>query len=77
MVSKSVRQRQRWGIRFHVLERDHFRCHWCGTPARETKLVIDHVIPLAKGGEDHPRNMVAACAPCNGGKSDILLEIVA
>lgn len=76
-VSKSARQRQKWRVRFQILERDNFRCHYCGTPASETKLVIDHVVPLAKGGEDRPRNMCAACPPCNGGKSDILLEIVA
>lgn len=76
-MSKAKRERQRWGIRFKVLERCGFRCAYCGTPARETKLVIDHVIPLAKGGEDHPRNMTAACQPCNGGKADCILEVVA
>lgn len=76
-MSKTRRERQSWRVRFQIMERDGFRCHYCGTPARETKLVIDHVIPLAKGGEDHSRNMAAACQPCNGGKSDILLEIVA
>lgn len=76
-VSKAKRQRQRWGIRFQILERSNFRCHYCGTPARETKLVVDHVVPLAAGGDDHPRNMVAACVPCNGGKGDRILEIVA
>lgn len=74
-MSKSARQRQRWGVRFRILERDGFRCHYCGTPAKESPLVVDHVVPLALGGEDHPRNMAAACRPCNGGKSDRLLEI--
>jgi hypothetical protein len=26
---------------------------------------IDHVIPLARGGRDHPSNMVKACVKCN------------
>lgn len=76
-VSKSKRAQQRWGIRFKILEKSAFRCHYCGTPSRETKLVIDHVVPLAKGGADHPSNMVASCIPCNGGKSDCILEVVA
>lgn len=76
-MSKSVRVRQKWGVRFRILERDNFRCHWCGTPARETKLVIDHIVPLAQGGSDTAPNMCASCSPCNGGKSDRLLEIVA
>lgn len=72
-VSKSVRQRQKWGTRFKVLERDNFRCHWCGVPAREAKLVMDHAMPLAAAGEDHARNLVASCEPCNGGKGARIL----
>lgn len=26
---------------------------------------IDHVVPLAQGGSNHPFNLVAACSPCN------------
>ena len=26
---------------------------------------MDHVIPLARGGADHPSNIVKACAQCN------------
>lgn len=73
-MSKAKRERQKWGIRFRVLERDRFRCHWCGVPAREAKLVLDHVMPLAAEGEDHARNLVASCEPCNGGKGARVLE---
>jgi 5-methylcytosine-specific restriction endonuclease McrA len=73
------RVRKRWKgaklrLRFRVLERDGWRCHWCGTPARETKLVIDHVYPFSKGGADEPSNYVASCEACNGGKGDLILE---
>jgi 5-methylcytosine-specific restriction enzyme A len=75
----SPRARKRWKgaklrLRFRVLERDGWRCHWCGTPARETKLVIDHVHPFSKGGADNPSNYCASCEPCNGGKGDLILE---
>jgi 5-methylcytosine-specific restriction endonuclease McrA len=73
-VSKNKRERQRWATRFKILERDNFRCHWCGVPAREAKLVLDHVMPLAAEGEDHARNLVASCEPCNGGKGARVLE---
>jgi hypothetical protein len=73
------RQRKKHGaaklrLRFRVLERDNFRCHWCGVPARETRIVIDHVMPFSKGGVDDPSNYVASCEPCNGGKGDLILE---
>lgn len=71
------RKRQKLGLRFRVLARDKWRCHWCGTPASETKLVIDHLYPFSKGGADDPTNYCASCAPCNGGKSDVILEEIA
>jgi hypothetical protein len=37
-------------------------------------LHVDHVIPVSDGGEDVPENLVAACASCNLGKSDVALE---
>lgn len=73
-MSKSRREKQSLGRRFRILAKSKFRCHYCGTPASETKLHIDHVIPLAKGGADHPSNMVAACSDCNLGKGALILE---
>jgi hypothetical protein len=61
-------------LRFRVLERDGFRCHYCGVPAREMHLQIDHVMPFSKGGADEPSNYVASCSNCNGGKGDVILE---
>jgi 5-methylcytosine-specific restriction endonuclease McrA len=70
------RRRNPLGLRFRVLARDKWRCHYCGTPASETKLVIDHVHPFSKGGADDVSNYAASCAPCNGGKADVLLEVL-
>lgn len=33
-------------------------------------MVIDHIVPVAAGGQTVPENLVAACIPCNAGKSD-------
>ncbi|MFD3336102.1 HNH endonuclease [Streptomyces sp. NPDC058700] len=38
----------------------------CGAPAE----VIDHVWPVARGGQSTPGNLVPACADCNGKKRD-------
>lgn len=42
------------------------RCVYCGAESR----VMDHVIPLAAGGEDTSKNLVPACDDCNLSKSD-------
>ncbi|MFI2081428.1 HNH endonuclease [Streptomyces rubiginosohelvolus] len=46
-------------------------CAYCGmTPA---KLVMDHVVPLSKGGRHGIGNVLPTCATCNGSKSAKLL----
>ncbi len=49
-----------------VLTRDGYRCQDCGAPAN----VVDHITPIAHGGSDHPSNLQAFCAACNGAKGD-------
>jgi hypothetical protein len=63
-----------------VLERDGWTCQICGTPTpRELRgsyepnaPEVDHVIPIAKGGEHSYRNTQCACRRCNGQKADSL-----
>jgi hypothetical protein len=57
-------------LRFEILKRDKFTCCYCGRKAPDVQLHIDHVVPVAKGGGNDPLNLIAACADCNGGKSD-------
>lgn len=58
------------GIRDKIGERQKWRCHWCGNPMRmkmgsEWYPTIDHIVPLSKGGSDHPDNIVLAHRICN------------
>jgi hypothetical protein len=57
-------------LRVEVLERDGRRCCICGASAQETKLHIDHIIPVSKGGLTEKRNLQTLCEKCNLGKSD-------
>ena len=58
---------RRWRqIREVILRRDQYTCQYCGQDAH----TVDHVIPISKGGNDLPDNLVAACARCNYSKSD-------
>ena len=49
-----------------ILELDGWRCVYCGEPAE----TVDHVVPRAKGGTNHPHNLAAACELCNAAKGD-------
>lgn len=58
-------------LRFQVLTRDNYACRYCGAFAPTAVLVVDHVVPKSKGGQDVLENLVTACEPCNSGKSDL------
>lgn len=60
-------------LRFMVLSRDNFRCHYCGRDSSETKLHVDHILPKSKGGKDELSNYITSCKECNLGKHDVLL----
>ncbi len=57
--------------RFQVLERDGFRCQYCGLSPRTNKKIVlhvDHINPKDNGGDDDLDNLVTACNYCNIGK---------
>lgn len=56
------------GMRFEVLRRDNFRCHYCGEESKNTKLQVGHIVPVSMGGSSDISNLVAACHDCNSGK---------
>lgn len=58
-------------LRFEILRRDNHTCRYCGGTAPDVKLTVDHVVPVALGGEDIPSNLVTACAGCNSGKASV------
>ncbi len=60
-------------LRFAILQRDNYRCVYCGRTAHEARLEIDHVDPVSKGGAGGMDNLVTACYECNRGKRDVIL----
>jgi 5-methylcytosine-specific restriction endonuclease McrA len=62
-------------MRFRVLQRDGFRCRYCGRPGSAPGVVlhVDHVVPLAAGGGSTVDNLLTACEECNLGKSTMAL----
>jgi hypothetical protein len=61
-------------IRFEVFKRDSFTCQYCGGKSPEKILHVDHIKPVADGGENDILNLITSCADCNLGKSDTPLS---
>jgi 5-methylcytosine-specific restriction enzyme A len=57
-------------VRKYVFQRDKYQCQSCGITDTETKLSIDHIIPLASGGSNDMSNLHTLCIICNRQKSD-------
>jgi 5-methylcytosine-specific restriction endonuclease McrA len=69
-------------VRQMYCHRDLGRCHICGgvidTPTLDAPedfcLSMDHIIPISKGGTDHPSNIKSAHMTCNKGRRDRTVE---
>jgi hypothetical protein len=55
-----------------ILKMHDYLCVYCGDVA----TAVDHVIPINKGGTDHPDNLVAACMTCNSTFGDSTKHII-
>ncbi|KAM7530223.1 hypothetical protein LguiB_033633 [Lonicera macranthoides] len=57
--------------RKNILARDNFFCQYCSSTEN---LTIDHILPIARGGEWTWENLVTACLSCNSRKGQKTLE---
>ena|SRR5882672_1067066 len=61
-----------------IFERDGWRCHLCRRPVRKLprsvhdprRASLDHIVPLARGGEHVRENVACSHLACNLAKSD-------
>jgi 5-methylcytosine-specific restriction endonuclease McrA len=68
MAYKSQREANssKWKqIRKRIIARDQGICAYCGV---ENATTVDHVLPVARGGDDSEANLVCACVKCNTSK---------
>jgi 5-methylcytosine-specific restriction endonuclease McrA len=58
-------------VRFSILQRDGFRCRYCGRPGNAPGVVlhVDHVVPAVAGATTTEDNLLTACDECNLGKA--------
>lgn len=54
-------------VRRAVLKRANGRCEYCGLAqaGQAATFHIEHVVPIADDGSDHPENLAAACVSCS------------
>lgn len=55
-------------LREVVFERDNNTCCYCGDS--KGRLVVDHIIPVARGGSNEVTNLATACNGCNVSKGN-------
>jgi 5-methylcytosine-specific restriction endonuclease McrA len=65
--------------RIKVHERDRYRCRYCEKQLTRFTATLDHVTPVAEGGDNGLHNLVTACLNCNSRKhkrpvGDFLIE---
>lgn len=60
--------------RFEVFKRDNFTCQYCGRMSPDVILEIDHIVPVAEGGNNGLLNLVTSCRDCNRGKGKTKLS---
>lgn len=75
-MTKTKRQGLSKKTRFEVFKRDGFLCQYCGAHPPAAVLVVDHITPVAGGGDNEMDNLATSCEPCNQGKSDRPLSSV-
>ena len=56
-------------LRLKILERDNFKCVFCGIDSDSTHLQIDHIKPIRDGGENKESNLRVLCQDCNTGRN--------
>jgi len=72
-MEKSKRKPISKSLRFEVFKRDSFTCQYCGRKAPDVVLEVDHIKPVAEGGENDILNLITSCYECNRGKGKKLL----
>ena len=59
-------------LRYRIMRRDRFCCVLCGATGKGAILVLDHIIPVSKGGATTAQNLRTLCETCNRGKGAML-----
>lgn len=56
--------------RLEIYSRDNQPCMYCTIKLTEDEFVLDHLIPIVKGGTNRKNNLVTSCDSCNQRKQE-------
>lgn len=60
--------------RLQIFERDSYRCSYCSKQLTRFTATLDHIRPVAEGGDNSRENLTTACLQCNSRKTRTLLS---
>ncbi|MEA1872663.1 MAG: HNH endonuclease signature motif containing protein [Chloroflexota bacterium] len=55
--------------RVEILKREDYKCFYCLHELQRDDFYLDHLAPLAQGGQNYKSNLVASCRTCNTRKT--------
>ena len=58
----------------NILEKYNFRCVFCGVHDSISKMTVDHITPLSKGGTNYIENIQPLCFKCNRKKGNRVIQ---
>lgn len=73
-ITKTKRRQFTNSERIAVYNKNKGRCAICGEYVPFDIFTVDHILPLAKGGDNDLSNLQCTCRTCNLVKQDILPE---
>ena len=65
--ARELRESQWWKRRLAKGE-----CYYCGLTTPPKSLTMDHIVPIARGGQSTRNNVVPCCKTCNTAKKQLL-----
>lgn len=66
---KGFRGRNRIKAKHRIGERDDWKCRACGRLVAGQTSILDHVIPISKGGGHEDENLQTLCIECSNEKT--------
>lgn len=58
-----------------ILEKTGCKCGHCGRELETATMTVEHIFPVAKGGNDDEFNLVALCKTCNYNKGSWVYKV--
>jgi 5-methylcytosine-specific restriction endonuclease McrA len=58
-------------LRWWIKRRDNLKCVECGS---QKNLHVHHIIPLSRGGSNHPSNLQTLCEDCHTEKHPHMID---